>query len=62
MTIFEAMADYAERFGDTPTVMGLPENLLKQAAEVLTNADHPLTDEEFYHALGVEPPPDDVEV
>lgn len=64
--ILDAMMDYAEKFGDAPTLVGLNEEDHAKAAELLDEAveyDAPYEDTaEFYLALGLDPPPDDAEI
>jgi len=62
MTFDEAIEAYREKFGDTPTTMGVPMKLLdEKAPEILQNAvedGEPLTDDEFLRGLGLNPLPD----
>lgn len=60
---YAAVELYAGKFGDTPTVVGLSESAMKIGTSVLMDAiknDAPLSDEEFYAAIGMDPPDDDM--
>jgi hypothetical protein len=62
--IDEAMFDYIEEFGHTITFFGLTPEQMEKAVPVLAKAMDdgvPLTDAEFYPAIGLEPPPKDAE-
>ena len=55
----EVMDLYLERFGSLPTIMGINAERAKMA-EVLAQAvkgKKPLSDKEWYRALGIKAPP-----
>ena len=65
LNFHEALALYAGHFGDTPTVMGLSEDQHEDAALALLTAielESPMTDEEFYKAIGLEMPPEGADI
>jgi hypothetical protein len=54
---------YVEKFGNLPTLVGLTQDQLEEALQLLDEAveygvDYK-TDAEFYEALGMRPPPED---
>jgi len=56
---FAAVEVYAGRFGDTPNVMGISTDDMKEATNILMEAvenNSPLSDEEFFAKLGIDPP------
>jgi len=56
-----AIYTYKRKFKDVPTVANLPPEYYDEATKVLIEAitlNQPLTDEEFYERLGMEPPED----
>lgn len=66
LTEISILHAYKDAFGDVPTVVGLDTEsyasalkLLQQAVEIGVPFN---TDAEFYDALGIEAPPEDVDV
>ena len=61
--MLDAAQAYAEAYGDTPTIMGLPGRVVEKAARLLRDAvennDPFETDADWFEALGIEPPPKD---
>lgn len=58
----DLVEEYQAKFGDAPTIMGLPEDLLDKAASVLRNAikaNEPVEDDDFQRAIGLDPIGDD---
>lgn len=56
-TFDEVVEDYLQKFNDTPTVWGLTLQQREKAVDVMEKAienDKPLTDAEFFKAIGVE--------
>jgi hypothetical protein len=52
---------YAAKFNDSLPIIGIPDTAIDKAREAAKAAivnKKPLTDAEFYEAIGVEPPPD----
>lgn len=54
---FETIDDYLDQFGETPGVIGIPEEKLEKAIELLAEAmenDEPISADEFREKLGLE--------
>lgn len=65
MDFEEAVLLYKDKFDETPTVFGLTQQQEQRAVDVLLDAidkEQSMTDEEFWHAIGMESPPEDADI
>jgi hypothetical protein len=65
MTLEKAKILYQIKFSDLPTMIMLPDDAEDKAVAALRKAvkdGKPLSDADFYKAVGMAPPPDDADV
>ena len=63
-SFLSAVYDYKDKFGDTPIIVSIFTSTYAEAANALRaaiDADEPFkSDAEFFRAIGIAPPPEDV--